>query len=89
MTLFVFKSTEITPRRSQRRIQKARDASPPPEEQMSTRGPRSMAKFNKSLRDLNKTATGVDNEIPKVKLSRPSLPAQGNTDQIEKEQLVS
>lgn len=88
--MFVFKSAEITPRRSQRRIQKARVASPPPEEQLnSTRGPRSMAKFNKSQRDLNKTATGVENKIPKAKLSRPSLPAQRKADHIEKEQLVS
>ena len=80
---------EVTPRRSQRRIQKTRDSSAPSEEQLnSTRGPRSMAKFKKSQRDLNKTATGVESEIPKAKLSRPSLPAQGSAEPIEKEQLV-
>lgn len=43
-----------------------------------------MAKLKKSQRELNKTATGVEVEIPTVKITRPSLPAHDNTKKAEK-----
>lgn len=79
----------MTPRRSQR-IHKTREASPALEESLNiTRGPRSIAKLMKSQRDLNKTATGVEKETPKVTITRPSLPSQDKTKRDEEKEDVS